>query len=103
VADLADAHVRALDALDEAGQLIYNIGNGRGFSVREVVEVARKVTGHTIRTIEAPRRAGDPATLVASSEKIKRELDWKPRYAELEQIILSAWEWHQKHPSGYES
>jgi UDP-glucose 4-epimerase len=101
VADLADAHVLALQALDKASQLIFNIGNGRGFSVREVVEVARKVTGHPIPVIEAPRRAGDPATLVASSEKIKRDLGWKPRFAELEQIVSSAWEWHKKHPAGY--
>jgi UDP-glucose 4-epimerase len=71
-----------------------------GFSVREVVEVARKVTGHPIPVIEAPRRAGDPATLVASSEII-RDLGWKPRFAELEQIVSSAWEWHKKHPAGY--
>jgi UDP-glucose 4-epimerase len=101
VADLADAHVVALQALDKASQLIFNIGNGRGFSVREVVEVARKVTGHPIPVIEAPRRPGDPATLVASSEKIKRDLGWKPRFAELEQIVSSAWEWHKKHPAGY--
>jgi UDP-glucose 4-epimerase len=101
VADLADAHVLALQALDKASQLIFNIGNGRGFSVREVVEVARKVTGHPIPVIEAPRRPGDPATLVASSEKIKRDLGWKPRFAELEQIVSSAWEWHKKHPAGY--
>jgi UDP-glucose 4-epimerase len=100
VADLADAHVLALQALDKASQLIFNIGNGRGFSVREVVEVARKVTGHPIPVIEAPRRAGDPATLVASSEII-RDLGWKPRFAELEQIVSSAWEWHKKHPAGY--
>jgi UDP-glucose 4-epimerase len=101
VADLADAHVLALQALDKASQLIFNIGNGRGFSVREVVEVARKVTGHPIPVIEASRRPGDPATLVASSEKIKRDLGWKPRFAELEQIVSSAWEWHKKHPAGY--
>jgi UDP-glucose 4-epimerase len=69
--------------------------------VRDVVEVARKVTGHPIPVVEAPRRAGDPATLVASSEKIKRDLGWKPRFAELEQIVSSAWEWHKKHPAGY--
>jgi UDP-glucose 4-epimerase len=101
VVDLADAHVLALEALDREPQLIFNLGNGRGFSVREVIEVARRITGQAIPAIEMPRRAGDPAVLVASSEKIKRELGWKPRYAELETIIASAWEWHQSHPKGY--
>jgi UDP-glucose 4-epimerase len=102
VADLASAHMLALNALAARGQLIYNLGNGRGFSVRQVVEVARKVTGHAIPAQEAPRRPGDPAVLVASAEKIRRELGWKPRYPELEQIVASAWEWRQRHPNGYE-
>jgi UDP-glucose 4-epimerase len=101
VLDLAAAHLAALDALSEHGRLIYNLGNGRGFSVREVVEVARKVTGHAIPAVESPRRAGDPAVLVASSAKIHRELRWQPRFGELEQIIASAWEWHRDHPHGY--
>ncbi len=103
VLDLANAHVRALEALDSHSQLIYNLGNGCGFSVREVIEAARRVTGHTIPAIEAPRRAGDPAVLVASSEKIQRELHWQPKHAELETIIRSAWEWYQRHPNGYPS
>jgi UDP-glucose 4-epimerase len=101
VLDLADAHLRALDALAANSRLIYNLGNGRGFSVREVIEAARKVTGHAIPTVESPRRLGDPAVLVASSDKITRELGWKPRYPELEKIIGSAWQWFQAHPEGY--
>jgi len=105
VSDLASAHVLALEALgkqSEPERLIYNLGNGRGFTVREVIEAARRVTGHPIPAVEAPRRAGDPAVLVASSEKIKRELNWQPRYPELESIISTAWEWRCKHPNGYE-
>ena len=102
VADLAAAHLLALDALAGRQQLIYNLGNGRGFSVRQVVEVARQVTGHAIPAKDAPRRPGDPAVLVASSEKIRRELGWQPRYPELEQIVASAWEWRRGHPDGYE-
>ncbi|HKU22572.1 MAG TPA: UDP-glucose 4-epimerase GalE [Terriglobales bacterium] len=101
VVDLAAAHLLALDALAGREQLIYNLGNGRGFSVRQVVEVARRVTGHAIPAGNAPRRPGDPAVLVASSEKIRRELGWRPRNLELEQIVASAWEWRRRHPNGY--
>jgi UDP-glucose 4-epimerase len=103
VVDLAEAHLRALEALGRSSQLIYNLGNGRGFSVREVIEVARRVTGHPIPAMESRRRPGDPAVLVASSEKIQRELHWHPRYADLEDIIRTAWEWHKVHPNGYAS
>ena len=82
-------------------KLAYNLGNGRGFSVREVIETARKVTGHPIPAKEMPRRPGDPAILVASSEKIKRELHWQPQYANLEDIVRSAWDWFRAHPNGY--
>jgi UDP-glucose 4-epimerase len=101
IADLASAHLLALDALKKNDKLIYNLGNGRGFSVREVIEAVRKVTGHAIPTQEAPRRPGDPPVLVASSEKISRELNWQPRHADLESIIATAWEWHRAHPHGY--
>jgi UDP-glucose 4-epimerase len=101
VGDLARAHLLALDALDKSSPLIYNLGNGQGFSVREVVEVARKVTGHSIPVIESPRRAGDPAVLIASSEKIRRELGWQPRFPDLKSIVESAWQWHRAHPDGY--
>ena len=99
VKDLADAHLLALAALgtqDRLGGLIYNIGNGQGFTVREVIDSVRRVTGRPIPVEECPRREGDPAVLVASSEKIKRELGWKPQYADLDAIIASAWEWHQQ-------
>jgi UDP-glucose 4-epimerase len=103
VSDLARAHLLALEALalESSSRLIYNLGNGQGFSVREVVEVARKVTGHPVPVIESPRRAGDPAVLIASSEKIQRELGWQPRFPDLETIVQSAWQWHRIHPDGY--
>ena len=96
VRDLAEAHLLALGALEEKSRVIYNIGNGQGFTVLEVIEAVRRVTGKTIAVEECARRAGDPAVLVASSEKIKRELGWKPQFAELDAIVASAWEWHQK-------
>jgi UDP-glucose 4-epimerase len=96
VRDLADAHLLALAALEQHSCLIYNIGNGQGFTVRQVIDSVRRVTGRPILVEECPRREGDPAVLVASSEKIKRELGWKPNFAELDRIIASAWEWHQK-------
>ena len=101
VLDLAQAHLLALQALGENTKLIFNLGNGRGFSVRQVIETARKITGHAIPAIESPKRLGDPAVLVASSDKIRTQLNWKPQHAELEDIIGSAWEWHCKHPNGY--
>ncbi|MGB6199309.1 MAG: UDP-glucose 4-epimerase GalE [Candidatus Acidiferrales bacterium] len=102
VSDLAQAHVLALGALESRAPLIYNLGNGKGFSVREVVEAARRVTGHEIPAEIEARRPGDPPVLVASSEKIIRELGWAPKYAALETIISSAWEWHRTHPKGYD-
>jgi UDP-glucose 4-epimerase len=93
--------VLALEALDSHDVLIYNLGNGAGFSVREVIESARQVTGKAIKAVEAARRPGDPAVLVASSDKIRRELNWRPKYPDLEAIVSSAWEWLQKHPHGY--
>jgi len=100
VEDLIDAHVLALGALD-AGNRIYNLGNGRGFSVKEVVEAARRIPGHDIPVAIGARRAGDPAILAAGSDKIKQELGWNPRVGEIEAIIGSAWHWHQSHPEGY--
>jgi UDP-glucose 4-epimerase len=100
VSDLADAHLLALEALEmpraAETRLIYNLGNGAGFTVREVIDSVRRVTGRPIPVEECPRRAGDPAVLVASSEKIKQELGWQPQFADLDSIIASAWEWHQK-------
>ncbi len=96
VSDLADAHLLALHALETHDRLILNLGNGRGFSVREVIESARRVTGHPIPAEVQPRRPGDPASLVASSEKAIRELGWKPRYTQLDDIVRTAWIWHRK-------
>jgi len=96
VSDLADAHLLALGALEKHDRLIFNLGNGEGFSVRQVIESARRVTGHPIPAEIHPRRAGDPAVLVASSEKAIRELGWQPRYSQLDDILRTAWIWHQK-------
>ncbi len=105
VSDLARAHLLALNALgtqpENAPPLIYNLGNGQGFSVRQVIEAAREVTGHAIPVVESPRRAGDPAILIASSEKIRRELGWQPKFSDLKVILESAWRWHRSHPNGY--
>jgi len=101
VVDLASAHILAMEALDRIGSRKYNLGNGSGFSVMEVVEMCRKVTGHPIPHVIGPRRPGDPAILIASSESIRRELGWQPRYPDLESIVRSAWEWHRSRPQGY--
>lgn len=103
VTDLAQAHILAVQYLNNGGESdIFNLGNGVGYSVREVIETARKVTGHPIPATETSRRAGDPARLVASSEKAKKILGWKPVHDSLEEIISSAWNWHKNHPNGYD-
>lgn len=101
VIDLAQAHILALDAIGESNR-VYNLGNGQGYSVRQVIETARRVTGHAIPAEVQPRRAGDPATLIAASEKIVSELAWNPKFPGLEAIVASAWKWHLTHPNGYE-
>jgi UDP-glucose 4-epimerase len=109
IADLAQAHLLALKALDsdldsgaaDPRSRVYNLGNGQGFSVRQVIETARRITGHAIPSRVGPRRPGDPAELVASSDRIRRELGWEPGYPRLEQIVESAWLWHKSHPNGY--
>lgn len=98
IVDLAQAHMLALQP---GKQGFYNLGNGDGYSVRQVIDVCEKVTGKKIRTVEQPRRPGDPPKLVAAADKAKRELGWKPRLNKLEDIIASAWKWHVKHPTGY--
>ncbi len=103
VTDLAQAHILALDYLMKGGKSnVFNLGNGVGFTVKEVIDVARRVTGHPIPAEISPRRAGDPAQLVASSEKAKSVLGWKPQYDSLETIVDSAWKWHKAHPNGFE-
>jgi len=101
VTDLAQAHILALRALDE-GSRTYNLGNGQGYTVREVIDTARQVTGHPIPAVDGPRRPGDPPELVAGSDKIRRELGWQPRFPDLYDIVQSAWNWHRTHPRGYE-
>jgi UDP-glucose 4-epimerase len=102
VIDLAQAHILALRALDRGSQT-YNLGNGRGYSILEVIETARAVTGQPVPYEFAPRRPGDPAILIADSEEINHELGWKPRYPDLRSIIESAWKWHLAHPDGYKA
>jgi len=100
VVDLAQAHILALRAL-ESGSRTYNLGNGQGYTVREVIETAWQVTGHSIPAVDGPRRPGDPPELVAGSDKIRRELGWQPHYPGLRDIVQSAWDWHRAHPNGY--
>jgi UDP-glucose 4-epimerase len=101
LADLVSAHVLALSQLDKHDKLIYNIGSGRGYSVLEVIDMTRRVTGHPIPALETPRRPGDPARLVASPARIQKELGWEAKHSSLEEIITTAWDWHHKHPNGY--
>lgn len=100
VLDLAQAHILALNAVDK-GSRTYNLGNGQGFSIKEVIDVAREITGHPIPAEVVERRPGDPAILIAGSNKIRQELGWSPKYADLRSIIESAWKWHQANPQGY--
>ena len=103
VMDLADAHILALKRLNNGGDsAIFNLGNGEGFSVKQVIEVARKVTGHAIPAVVSPRRAGDPAKLVATSAKAMKELNWTPKFDSLYKILETAWSWHKNLPNGYE-
>jgi UDP-glucose 4-epimerase len=102
VEDLGRAHLLALEAAEKGEHRVYNLGNGAGFSVREVLEAARRVTGRNIEAVEAPRRAGDPPALVAASGRIRSDLGWKPEKPELEAMISDAWAWMQDHPRGYE-
>jgi UDP-glucose 4-epimerase len=100
VTDLAQAHILALGALDR-GSRVYNLGNGEGFTVKEVIDAASEITSKKIRAEIGPRRAGDPAVLVAASDKIRQELGWVPKFSNVRAIIESAWHWHQAHPDGY--
>jgi len=104
VLDIAKAHALALTYLEtNNSNKVFNLGNGEGFSVIEVIETARKVTGAKIPVVDHPRRPGDPPILVANSDLARKELKWQPEYPELEAIIESAWEWHKEHPNGYRS
>ena len=102
VTDLANAHILALRKLEQGNfSGVYNLGNGNGYSVKEVIETVKKVTGRKVLAVDSPRRPGDPARLVASSKKIREELGWIPKYPDLETIVETAWEWHRNHPKGY--
>ncbi|TFH37572.1 MAG: UDP-glucose 4-epimerase GalE [Anaerolineales bacterium] len=103
ISDLIHAHLLSLAALEEHDHLVYNLGNGAGYSVREVIETARSVSGHAIPAIETDRRPGDAPRLVASSAKIQKELGWQPAIPNLKDILASAWDWHRHHPDGYPS
>jgi UDP-glucose 4-epimerase len=98
IIDLAEAHILAMAP---GKQGCYNLGNGDGYSVREVIRVCEQVTGQRIPTVAKPRRPGDPPRLVASAAKARKELGWQPKYPSLEAIVASAWEWHRQHPGGY--
>ena len=102
VEDLGRAHLLALEAAEPGEHHVYNLGNGSGFSVREVVEAARSVTGRSIEAVEAPRREGDPPALVAASDRIRSDLGWQPEKPGLEAMISDAWAWMQDHPRGYD-
>ncbi|MCL2700129.1 MAG: UDP-glucose 4-epimerase GalE [Phycisphaerae bacterium] len=101
VCDLADAHVLAVDATEPGAAKVYNLGNGEGFSVRQVIQTCREVAAHSIPADLAPRRAGDPARLVASSLRAQQELGWRPKFPHLKDIVTHAWNWHRAHPRGY--
>jgi UDP-glucose 4-epimerase len=101
LADLVSAHILALKGLESKDRLLYNLGSGHGYSVLQVIEMARKVTGHAIPSIETPRRPGDAARLVASPARIQSDLGWETKHSNLEEIITSAWDWHRSHPNGY--
>jgi UDP-glucose 4-epimerase len=106
VTDLADAHVRALGALEGFGEelvsRIYNLGTGRPHSVREVIAAVERVTGRRVRVVEGSRREGDPAVLCASAERVAVDLGWRPRYINLDEVVATAWAWHKKHPGGFD-
>ncbi|OPZ84245.1 MAG: UDP-glucose 4-epimerase [bacterium ADurb.Bin429] len=101
VCDLSEAHVLAMDAIRPGEVRVFNLGNAEGFSVKQVIQTCREVTGHPIPARVTPRRPGDPARLVASSAKAIQELGWRPRYPRLRTIIEHAWNWHKSHPEGY--
>jgi UDP-glucose 4-epimerase len=103
IRDLVSAHLLALEGLKKQEKLVYNLGNGKGYSVRQVIETARKITGKSIPAIESPRRAGDAPRLVACADRIKKELGWQPQIPNLDEIIATAWEWHRTHPHGWRS
>jgi UDP-glucose 4-epimerase len=101
IEDLCRAHLLALERLDSEAELVYNLGNGKGHSVRQVIDTVKQVSGKNFKVVEAPRRAGDAAVLTADATKAKEELGWAPQFSELETIVETAWRWHSSHPDGY--
>jgi len=101
IEDLCRAHLLALEKLGTETELVYNLGNGRGYSVRQVIDTVKKVSGKDFKVVEAPRRAGDPAVLTADATRAKKELGWSPQFGELENIVETAWRWHSRNPDGY--
>jgi UDP-glucose 4-epimerase len=101
IEDLCRAHLLALEKLDDNSELIYNLGNGEGYSVRQVIETVKKISGKDFKVVEADRRPGDSPILTSDATKAKTELGWKPEFPELEKIIATAWQWHNEHPDGY--
>jgi UDP-glucose 4-epimerase len=99
--DLCSAHLLVLEQLQQSSELIYNLGNSTGYSVREVIEAVKKISGKDFKIVETPKRPGDSAVLIADSTKIKNELAWKPKFETLEKIVESAWQWHSRNPEGY--
>lgn len=101
IEDLCSAHLLALNKLDESSELVYNLGNGTGYSVREVIDTVKKISGKDFKVVETQRRPGDPPVLTSDAGKIKKELGWKPKFPNLEDIVSTAWQWHNNHPDGY--
>lgn len=102
IEDLCRAHLLALEKLDQSSELIYNLGNGQGYSVRQVIDTVKKISGKDFKVVEIDRRPGDPPVLTSDATKAKNELGWKPQSPELEKIIATAWKWHNEHPDGYQ-
>ena len=101
IEDLCRAHLLALEKLNRSSELIYNLGNGKGYSVRKVIDTVKQVSGKDFKVVETSRRTGDPPVLTSDATKAKKELGWKPQYPELEKIIATAWQWHNENPNGY--
>jgi UDP-glucose 4-epimerase len=101
IEDLCRAHLLALNKLNQSRELIYNLGNGKGYSVREVIDTVKKVSGKNFEVVESDRRPGDPPVLTSDATKAKKELGWKTEFPELEKLVATAWKWHNKHPNGY--